>query len=255
MDDGGSGSDGGASDGGGSDSGGPDSGAPDGGPPGPHVVSFPVDPARVLISDATTGDLYPSEFTYELWINFDRIIPTLTQSIFLAEGGSPTGTIRLWITSGDRLEFIVRGPGGGGYLRAQVDSASTMVTTGVWHHIACTGDGVGRIALFYDGVELASDFNSSGYTMPGAGQELALGSGPHTPPPTTWRFNGLIDEFRVSNRRMYFGTFTPSRRLSVETSTVALYHFDEGAGTSAMDEVGPGLHAATLDMGATWAPE
>jgi hypothetical protein len=48
---------------------------------------------------------------------------------------------------------------------------------------------------------------------------------------------------------------TPSRRQTLEASTVALYHFDEGAGTSATDEVGPGRHPAMLDMGATLAPE
>ena len=224
----------------------------DAGSPSRHVVSFPVDPARILVSNAA-GDLYPTTFTYEMWIRFDRIIPGLTQNILLAEGGSPVGTLRIWIDSSDTLECIVRAAVGsfGGFARAQVTASST-VTAGVWHHLACTGDGAGSVELWLDGTAVASD-TISAYQMPST-VDLGLGSGPIFPLPE-WRFQGAMDEFRVSDRVVYTAPFTPERRLTADTSTIALFHFDEGMGTSAMDEVGPGRHAATLDMGATWAPE
>ncbi len=211
------------------------------------VVNFPEDSARVIIHD-TLGDLYPNEFTFELWIRFNRMAPTITQSIFLAEGGS--GALRLWIDERDTLECIVSGSSG--YVRAQLPDSSGTVSVGVWHHLACTGDGAGRVTLWLDGVEVGTQRDGLGYRMPGAGYPFALGSGPNTPPPTTWRFNGQIDDFRISNRRRYVVPFTPSRSLTADASTIALFHFDEGAGTTTSDAFG---HTGALGLGATWAPE
>jgi hypothetical protein len=68
-------------------------------------------------------------------------------------------------------------------------------------------------------------------------------------------FVGVIDELRVSDVIRYFGAHTPLRRMAVDASTIALFHFDEGTGTNTIDAVGPGRHMATLNSDAEWVSE
>lgn len=60
-----------------------------------------------------------------------------------------------------------------------------------------------------------------------------------------------LDELRVSSSARYRTRFGPVRRFDVDPSTVALFHFDEGGGTSANDAV-DAARALTVS-GATWA--
>jgi hypothetical protein len=51
-------------------------------------------------------------------------------------------------------------------------------------------------------------------------------------------FNGIIDELRISNTLRYTTSFTPVLTpFTVDGSTVALYHFDEGTGQFTFDAV------------------
>lgn len=63
-------------------------------------------------------------------------------------------------------------------------------------------------------------------------------------------FKGIIDEVRISRSARYAGDFEPPSRLEADDDTLALYHFDEGAGAVAGDSSGNGHHGQI--HGAQW---
>ena len=60
-------------------------------------------------------------------------------------------------------------------------------------------------------------------------------------------FIGLIDEVRISKTARYSSNFTPAKRFNSDEHTIALYHFDEGQGTTAHDSSGNGNDAEIVD--------
>ena len=63
-------------------------------------------------------------------------------------------------------------------------------------------------------------------------------------------FHGIIDEVRISNVARYTEDFTPAKRFEPDEHTVALYHFDEGAGDILIDSSGNEHHGKIV--GAKW---
>jgi hypothetical protein len=98
--------------------------------------------------------------------------------------------------------------------------------------------------LFADGVEIGSTYvygyssvwNDDSYLIVGSSGDAV--------------FSGLIDEVRISSVARYTADFTPEDRFTVDSDTLALWHFDEGTGTTATDEVS-GL-VGTLSGGAAF---
>ncbi|MGE3636787.1 MAG: LamG domain-containing protein, partial [Sandaracinaceae bacterium] len=241
--------DGGGSDAGGSvvDGGGSDAGAmTDAGGGAGYVLHLPTDDSRVLVSDVG-GDLYDPLFTYELWVYFDRIIPGLVQPLLLAT----TSAGHLWLRMDDldNLSCSTRTTAFEN-LRASLANASVHITAAAWHHVACVSNGSNRLELYVDGIQRAVGTTPGTMELPAAGTLLGIGQITQPLPAATLRFQGYIDEVRVSNARRYTGPFTPARHLAVDASTVALFRFDEGTGTTTTDAVGPGRHAAVLEFGA-----
>ena len=66
-----------------------------------------------------------------------------------------------------------------------------------------------------------------------------VGCGPEGSPTD---FEGVIDEVRISRTARYSDDFTPAPRFEPDADTLALFHFDEGAGTAAADASGNGYH-------------
>ncbi|HQX53149.1 MAG TPA: SUMF1/EgtB/PvdO family nonheme iron enzyme, partial [Planctomycetaceae bacterium] len=64
------------------------------------------------------------------------------------------------------------------------------------------------------------------------------------------RFNGRMDEWRVSKVARYEKDFTPPKRYESDPDTIALYHFDEGSGDLLRDSSGND-HTGTI-QGAKW---
>ncbi|HXJ21189.1 MAG TPA: LamG-like jellyroll fold domain-containing protein [Polyangia bacterium] len=62
---------------------------------------------------------------------------------------------------------------------------------------------------------------------------------------------GYLDEVRLSSNVRYTTAFTPANTLTPDASTLALYHLDEGSGTTAAD-ASPAANTATLSGGATF---
>ncbi len=127
---------------------------------------------------------------------------------------------------------------------------STIVDNGNWHHIAITRNAAnGQVRLFVDGVLDASspstpntgnisyrDGRSTSY--PNSDPFLVLGAEKHDYPGSLY-YSGWLDEMRVSNIIRYTSNFTPpSAPFSTDANTVALYHFNEGTGTTLTDVSG-----------------
>lgn len=66
-------------------------------------------------------------------------------------------------------------------------------------------------------------------------------------------FEGAIDEVRISWGRLYWSPFTPDHRMGVDTDTIVLFHFDEGAGRVTRPE--PPSDLVALVNGCDWIPE
>jgi hypothetical protein len=63
-------------------------------------------------------------------------------------------------------------------------------------------------------------------------------------------FQGRIDELRVSKVARYAQNYTPTDRLTSDADTLALYHFDDGAGEVLKDSSGNNHHGKIV--GAKW---
>src|SRR5262245_61746864 len=65
-------------------------------------------------------------------------------------------------------------------------------------------------------------------------------------------FCGIIDELRISKVARYTTNFTPQATFKPDGDTLALYHFDEGAGDVLADASGNGHHGKIVN--AKWVP-
>lgn len=66
------------------------------------------------------------------------------------------------------------------------------------------------------------------------------------------QFHGKIDEVRISSIVRYTDDYKPVERLETDEHTLALYHFNEGAGTTLYDYSGHGHHGRIVE--AKWVP-
>jgi hypothetical protein len=124
-----------------------------------------------------------------------------------------------------------------------------------WTHIAVTLDNATNNGRIYINGIISASTNSMTYrpadlgttTQNWLGHSQYFGS-PYFDP----NFNGVIDEFRISNTLRYTGNFTPAQTFTADGNTVALYHFDEGVGQTSNDESANNFDAI---LGATVAVE
>ena len=151
--------------------------------------------------------------------------------------------------AGGRMVFGVSGAGTGD----RTLCGTTSVLDGAWHHVAvqrrrsdgflwlyvdgsleASGDGPdGDVSYPDDGVP----GNFCGGPCTGSDPFLVLGAEKHDAGPAYPSFSGWLDEFRVSTRLRYATAFSrPRAPFVVDRHTVALYHFDDGNGTSLYDE-------------------
>ena len=165
--------------------------------------------------------------------------------------------------AGNNGAFLLRCANGGGNTghlvfaheaAGPVVSASvsnTACADGAWHHFAGCRSVVGATVtntVFLDGVLKATA--SGAATTIGANATLVFGG-------VTYVAEGLagaIDEVRISNVVRYTANFVPVRRHVADASTVALWHLDEGTGTTFADASG-NAYTGTLTAGAGWATD
>ena len=99
--------------------------------------------------------------------------------------------------------------------------SNSVITTGVWHHVAAVYDGTQK-QIFLDGLLDTSAVTSSG---PGAGTanlRIGVAGDAHT-----HYFSGMIDEVRVTAGVRYTSSFIPDLSQSADGSdTRGLWNFD-----------------------------
>ena len=106
-------------------------------------------------------------------------------------------------------------------------NSSCALPVGLWTHVALTSDGSGNWTLYINGV----DKYEAGFTAVSPSGDFLAGGNPNTE-----CFNGWIDEVRFSNVVRYPSGFTPpAAPFTKDGNTIALYHFDEGSGSTAAD--------------------
>ncbi len=137
---------------------------------------------------------------------------------------------------------------------------ATTVTDDRWHHIAVTRADGGLLELYVDGQLDAQTAGPTGRidyrtdrptNQPNSDPYLVLGAEKHDYAGSFY-YNGFLDDLHLSAQVRYTGAFTPPTAPHLpDTATVALYRFDEGAGTTIGDSSGApgGPSTGTLIVG------
>jgi hypothetical protein len=137
---------------------------------------------------------------------------------------------------------------------AVADSANTIcgttnVVSGTWRHVAVTRNGAtGQLRVFVDGVLERTGTGPAGdasyrdgraTSYPDSDPFLVFAAEKHDAGAAYPSYRGFLDEVRLSTTLRYTATFTrPSQPFTPDASTAALYHFDEGTGTTLGDVSG-----------------
>jgi hypothetical protein len=177
-----------------------------------------------------TGD-----YTIEAWVLWKG--GSALQRVFdFGTTGDPFTTPWMFFTpdiGGGTVRFAISTDGLG---NPQIVDAPFTFPQNTWSHFALVQSGT-TLTIYVNGNAIGSSnavtihpSNLGSTTENWLGQSQ-FGGDPH--------FNGQIDEFRISNTARYAGNFTPQTiEFSVDGSTVALYHFDEGSGQTTADATG-----------------
>ncbi|MBN2804141.1 MAG: hypothetical protein JXR91_13690, partial [Deltaproteobacteria bacterium] len=104
---------------------------------------------------------------------------------------------------------------------------------GMWTHMAFTYDH-GISELYING-ELINriDKSADNTSVKTTSRDLIIGA--ILTSSNTGYFYGMIDEIRISSIDRYNINFTPEEAFSTDNNTIALWHFNEGGGTTVTD--------------------
>jgi hypothetical protein len=220
------------------------------GPGGYDRVKIPLGP----ISDGQISSSLPvnvaGDFTLEFWMRAEA-----------AENTAAACEDRGWYYGNIIIDRDVDGPGDAGdYGVALCEGriafgvsvgeddrmvfGTTPVANGQWHHVAVTRADGGVIAIFVDGQLDGQgegprgriDYRTNRATnQPNSDPYLVLGAEKHDYDGSAY-YSGFLDDLHLSNQVRYRTNFAaPTAPHQPDTATVALYRFDEGAGTSVGD--------------------
>jgi hypothetical protein len=173
--------------------------------------------------------------TVEAWLN----PRTIGYAMILVNSDDVLG----WILETDESGYVKFWAAGTDGVWRPVPGWGAKLQADAWAHVAVTYDG-SVVQVYVDGVPVGS--GTLGPISQGPRFLVAeLNAYP--------RFDGQVDEVRLSSGLRYTGAFAPpTAPFAPDAATLALYHFDEGAGQVAADASGNG-HDLTL--GATAAAE
>ena len=210
-----------------------------------------------LDGGTSDGGLDFGDFTVEAWVSPTGTGSPLLSSPFIgAAGGGAVFWQMGWIaSSGANLFGVIIGDTNSIFhLSSDADFWPKLNS---WHHVALSGEeqtnGTMKYRLFVDGrlVDTVTRTNPP----PAITNPIRIGKMDGIA--NTWP--GKVDEVRISDAAIYTEGFQPTSRLSVENETMALYHLDDGSGSSAAtDEAGTGDYGdgtANPVGGAAWSTE
>ncbi len=162
------------------------------------------------VNYSTAGNLDTAAGTIEMWVSTANWADGAYAGLFSAtQATASAGDIRIQKTSGNQLQVIM---GWDGYSKIWSLTSSPLSLDSDWHHIAWSWDSnVNLAAIYLDGNVIANNVSLTGLATLGFDPSalnatfevgtIQNGSAP---------FNGLIDEFRISNVDLYGGmNFTP----------------------------------------------
>jgi hypothetical protein len=193
--------------------------------------------AYVSVPNSTSLDITGS-ITVEAWIKTPT--PSAAQQGIIERFAASNGGYALRLAAGKLQFFTLQNATTFDYVEG-----GSVITTG-WHHVAGVWDGT-QLRLYLDGV-LTGLKNSS--FAPGTGtNSLKIGGRGDD---ASFKFNGLIDEARVTAAAVYTGmSFTVQQQLASVTGTRGLWKFDN---QSTADASGNG-NTGSLTGGATYSSD
>ena len=217
-----------------------------------------VDRVKIkLDAPAVPADVGQADFTLELWL---KVAVGENQAGGCVAGGDG------WINGNIILDRDVYGAGDYGDFGLSLfsnglaigvskgNSGTTLcgsagVHDGQWHHVAVTrSSATGQIRLWVDGkadgqiTGPAGDVsykNGRATSYPNSDPFLVIAAEKHDAGSAYPSFAGWVDELRLSTNVRYAAPFSPPKATHApDAHTAALYHFDEGSGTTLGDSSG-----------------
>ncbi|MBI2388508.1 MAG: hypothetical protein HYV09_02725 [Deltaproteobacteria bacterium] len=180
---------------------------------------------------------------YEAWAKINPVAPTDAIYLSSTAAGADSNFIMRCFGGLNKIAFAVQS---GSFIEA---SYPVNCDDGLFHHVAgcrVVSGSTATLTLYWDGALVGTASGPAAYV--GTPAPVYVGG-------VTYGQDGLagvIDEIRISSTLRYSGPFTPQRRFATDSSTVALWHLDEGVGTSSADASGAG-HTLTLSS-TSWTP-
>lgn len=234
-----------------------------------------IDRIKIQIDNPQTIlDIGNTDFTIEWWMK-----ATLSEN---TPGGSCTTGADGWINGNIIIDRDIWGEGDYGDFGVSVyntglsfgvhngTSGSTICSTlnvkdNTWHHIAVQrrrSDGFmwlyvdGQLRGSVDGPDGDISYRNGRNGMPDD-PYLVIGAEKHDYDNVTYpSYSGYFDELRISSSLRYTANFTrPNTIFSPDSSTVVLYHFNEGSGigvTDASNNLNTSLSVGGTPSGPIW---
>jgi hypothetical protein len=174
--------------------------------------------------------------TVEFWFRPDVTISAGMKYLYARGTGNNSLVVRI---NAGKVEFVHTTSAG---TVTTLQSTATSWTAGTWHHFAGVITSAG-IEQWIDGADhKTAAIVLTGQTISNVTTVLGADAG------NANRYNGMIDELRVSKVARYSGaTFTvPAAAFTSDASTIQLIHFDEGSGVSAAYSDTDAAQAAAL---------
>ncbi len=180
-------------------------------------------------------DNYSDQFTMEAWIY--PVSHSGNDIVINKENGYEIGI------NGNNLAVAIHIGGTWAW------DISTPITYDQWHHVAATFDG-SNIKLWMDG-ELKGTYNRPG-TISKNSNPIKIGGRSTSTTTCTSPFSGNIDEVRLSNTVRYSGSSyqVPETEFVADANTLALWHINEGTGSTLTDASASGSNMAIV--GGIW---
>jgi hypothetical protein len=183
--------------------------------------------SQAIVPDDAALRLGSGAFTVEAWVKLDALPALDTDSAVVSK--RDTGSSNGW--------YLAVNSNGRPFLHVSVGAnpkltATASISTTDWHHLAVVYDsGSGQATWFIDGVPSGSGVLPQPSSATTA--DLYIGNDSAGFADKVW--DGLIDDVRLSSVPRYGITFIPDTQLAGDADTIALWGFEEGAGTDVAD--------------------
>ena len=201
--------------------------------------------AYVVIPNNASLNITNNMLTVECWFNCS--VPSSTWASLVSKLPSSTTFSAGWdLRLGGLLprgSIYINPPNNGSGPAIWDIAGNGQQTANEWHHYAMQYDGTNYLVWMDGNLNYSTNIVA----------QIEVGSNPiHIGCQNSgWRlFTGWIAEVRISKSARYNRPFIPQIRFAADPNTIALYHFDEGQGTTVADSSGNGNNGTIQGTGA-----